>query len=55
VDVSWSEETPAAYAVTALWWAGDKLTREEIGSFSREQPLAELDALLEHALGRLPA
>jgi hypothetical protein len=55
VDVSWSEGTPAAYAVTALWWAGDKLTREEVGTFSREQPLEKLDGLLEQALGRLPA
>jgi len=55
VDVSWSEEAPAKYAVTALWWAGDKLAREEVGTFSRERPLEELDALLQQAVSTLPA
>jgi hypothetical protein len=55
VDVSWSEDAPAIYAVSALWWAGDELTREEVGTFSRERPLEELDALLQQALGKLPA
>jgi hypothetical protein len=55
VDVSWSEEAPAAYVVTALWWTEDKLTRDEVGSFNREQPLEELDRLLEQAVGKLPA
>jgi hypothetical protein len=34
---------------------GDKLTREEVGTFSRERPLDELDALLRQAVGQLPA
>jgi hypothetical protein len=55
VDVSWSEETPDTYTVTALWWVGDKLTREDVGTFSRERPLDELDALLRQAVGQLPA
>ncbi|MEP7104690.1 MAG: hypothetical protein ABI838_02450 [Chloroflexota bacterium] len=54
VDVSWSEEAPAAYLVTALWWQDDKLTREEVGTFTREQPLEELDGLLDQAVAKLP-
>jgi len=54
VDVSWTEATPETYTVTALWWAGDKLTREEVGIFSRERPLQELEAMLGQAVGKLP-
>jgi hypothetical protein len=54
VDVSWSEDTPDTYTVTALWWADDKLTREEVGTFSRERPLDELNAVLQRAIGKLP-
>ncbi len=55
VDVSWSEEAPDRYQVTALWWADDKLTREEAGTFTRERPLDDLVALLEQAIAKLPA
>ena len=55
VDVSWSEAAPADYLVTALWWQADKLTREEVGTFTREQPLEELDGLLDQAVAKLPA
>jgi len=55
VDVSWSEDAPDTYLVTALWWTDDKLQREEAGTFSREKPLDDLVALLEWALAKLPA
>ena len=54
VDVSWSEDAPGTYTVTALWWADAKLTREEVGTFSREQSLEVLDGLLRQAVAKLP-
>lgn len=55
VDVSWSEDDPEVYAVTALWWEGDSLRREAAGSFRRDQPLEQLEQLLEAAVAKLPA
>lgn len=54
VDVSWSEDRPDEYAVSALWWEGDSLVREDVGTFTREQPPEELDALIDQAVARLP-
>ena len=52
VDVSWSEDRPEEYAVTRLWWEGDQLHREEVGTFTRDRSLDELEALLDAALTR---
>jgi hypothetical protein len=55
VDVSWSEELPEEYVVTALWWEGDSLRREEAGRFTRDRQLDELEVLVRAAASRLPA
>ncbi len=55
VDVSWSEDTPDTYQVTALWWQDDKLQREAAGTSTRERPLDDLVALLEQAIAKLPS
>jgi hypothetical protein len=55
VDVSWSEDDPESYAITALWWEGDSLKREAAGVYRREQPLDELERALAGAVDRLPA
>ena len=54
IDVSWSEEQPEEYAVTVIWWDGDKPLREEVGSFTRDRSLDELESLLKSAASRLP-
>lgn len=54
VDVAWQEDRPEEYLVTALWWEGDRLRREEVGTFTRDRALDELEALLGDAIGRLP-
>lgn len=55
VDVSWSEDQPDQYAVSALWWEGDSVTREDVGTFTRERSLDDLEALLREAIAKLPA
>lgn len=55
VDVSWTEDEPDAYNVTVLWWEGEALRREAAGSYTRQQPLPELERLLDAAVGRLPS
>ncbi len=61
VDVAWTEERPDSYAVSATWWLDDydsatrRLHHEEVGEFRREEPLEQLDALLERALGSIDA
>ena len=55
IDVSWTEDQPDTYAVSALWWEGESLTREDVGAFTRERSLDDLEALLRDAVGRLPA
>jgi hypothetical protein len=54
VDVSWSEERPEEYAVTLIWWEDDQLHREEVGTFTRERSLDELEGLLEQVVARAP-
>ena len=53
VDVSWSEERPEEYAVTLLWWESEQLRREEVGTYTRDRPLDELEALLQAAATRV--
>ncbi len=55
VDVSWSEDDPENYALSALWWEGDSLKREAGGSFRRDQSLDELEHMLEAAIAKLPS
>ena len=54
VDVSWSEERPETYQVSAIWWEGAVVRRVEVGEFGRQQSLEELARLLESALAMLP-
>ncbi|MDQ6637532.1 MAG: hypothetical protein M3Y62_07075 [Candidatus Dormibacteraeota bacterium] len=54
VDVAWDEAEPEQYAVSALWWEGDKLQRHEAGVFTRDRSLDELEALVSEAAARLP-
>ncbi len=55
VDVSWSDDQPDRYTVSALWWEGDSLNREDVGTFTRERPLDDLEALLRQAVAELPS
>ena len=55
VDVSWSEDQPDRFTLTALWWEGDSLRREPAGEYHREEPLAELEARVREAVARLPS
>jgi len=53
VDVSWSEERPEEYTVTLLWWENDELRREDIGVFTRDRSLDDLETMLREAASRL--
>jgi hypothetical protein len=53
IDVSWSDERPEEYAVSVLWWENDQLRREQIGTFTRDRPLDEVEALLEQGVARV--
>ena len=55
VDVAWDEARPEEYAVSALWWEGDKLERQEAGVFTRDRSPAELQAMIGRAVAKLPA
>jgi hypothetical protein len=55
VDVAWEEDRPDEYTVSVLWWEGERLQRQDVGTFTRERPLTELEAVLRGAIGRLPA
>ena len=59
VDVAWTEDRPDAYSVSASWWLDDYDTtmrrsrQEEVGTFTRERPLDELEGMLLEALHRI--
>ena len=53
IDVSWSEDRPEEYSVTVIWWQDEKPRREEVGIFTRDRPLDELEALLRDAASKL--
>jgi hypothetical protein len=55
VDVAWEEDRPEEYAVTVLWWEGERLRRQDVGTFTRERSLDDLEALVRDAIGQLPA
>lgn len=54
LDVSWDESRPEEYVVSALWWEGESLHREDVGVYTRDRSLEELEGLLREALARLP-
>jgi hypothetical protein len=37
-----------------LWWEGERLQRQELGSFTRERSLNDLEAMIRAAVDRLP-
>lgn len=59
VDTTWQEDRPEAYAIIASWVLDDydttmrRLRREQVGEFSREQPLERLEEILREALARV--
>lgn len=56
VDVEWTDEAPDTYWVSASWWKDDYDTTmrrsrlEEVGEFTRDRPLSELEGLLGQAI-----
>ena len=55
VDVAWEEDRPEQYTVSVLWWEGERLQRQDVGTFTRDGRLEDLEAMLRSAIGRLPA
>ena len=59
VDVAWTEDRPEEYLVTAAWWVDDYDTTmrrsrlEEVGVFTRDRPLADLETMLLDAVHRI--
>jgi hypothetical protein len=59
VDVAWEEDRPEEYTVTAAWWLDDYDTTmrrsrsEEIGLFTRDRSLDDLEELLRQAVARV--
>ena len=59
VDVAWQEDRPEEYAVSASWWMDDydsttrRSHQEEVGTFTRDRSLDDLEALLRGALARI--
>jgi hypothetical protein len=59
VDVAWTEERPEEYGVSAAWWLDDyesairRSHQEDVGTFTRDRSLDDLEALLHDALGRI--
>jgi hypothetical protein len=59
VDVTWDESRPDVYTVRAVWWVDDydsarrRSHEEEVGEFTRERPLEELESRLGDALRRV--
>jgi hypothetical protein len=59
VDVAWEEERPDTYRVAATWWIDDydstmrRLHHEDVGEFTRERPLGDLETLLHEAVRKI--
>ncbi|HEY4027216.1 MAG TPA: hypothetical protein VGO86_12365 [Candidatus Dormibacteraeota bacterium] len=59
IDVAWQEDRPEEYAVSASWWLDDYDTTmrhsrlEQVGTFTRDRSLDELEAMLRDALRRI--
>ena len=59
IDVAWREERPEEYTVSASWWQDDYDTtlrrshQEDVGTFTRDRSLDELEAMLRDALDRI--
>jgi hypothetical protein len=59
VDIAWEEDRPDTYNVSAIWWIDDwdttmrRLHREDVGEFTRERPLGDLETMLHEAVRRV--
>src|SRR5206468_12925456 len=59
VDVAWQEDRPDTYLVSASWWVDDydstmrRQHREDLGEFTRERSLDDLERLLVDAIRRI--
>jgi hypothetical protein len=59
VDVAWQEDRPDTFLVSATWWVDDydsamrRLHREEVGEFTRERQLSDLESTLVEAIRRV--
>jgi hypothetical protein len=59
IDVAWQEDRPDEYAVSASWWLDDydstmrRSRSEEVGSFTRDRSLDDLEAMLRDAIRRV--
>jgi hypothetical protein len=59
IDVAWQEDRPEEYLVSASWWVDDYDTtmrrshQEELGAFTRDRSLDELEAMLLDGLRRI--
>ena len=59
IDVAWEEGRPEEYRVTASWWMDDYDTtirrsrKEDLGVFTRDRSLDELEAMVREALRRI--
>ena len=59
IDVAWEADRPEEYRVTAAWWLDDydstmrRSHGEEIGVFTRERSLDDLEGMLRDALHRI--
>jgi hypothetical protein len=59
VDVAWREDDPEEYRVSASWWLDDYDTtlrrsrQEEVGTFTRDRSLDDLEAMLREGLRRI--
>jgi hypothetical protein len=61
IDVGWEEDRPEEYRVSAAWWVDDydsttrRSREEEVGVFTRDRSLDDLEAMLRDALARVDA
>jgi len=59
IDVAWEEDRPEEYRVSAAWWVDDYDTtmrrsrEEEVGVFTRDRSLGDLESMLRDALARV--
>jgi hypothetical protein len=59
IDVAWEEDRPEEYRVTAAWWVDDydsamrRSHSEDLGVFTRDRSLDDLEAMVRDALARV--
>ena len=59
IDVTWEEERPEEYRVTAAWWLDDydsamrRSRSDELGVFTRDRSLDDLEGMVRDGLRRI--